>query len=135
MKALITIAIIFACLWVVRKLEVRYEQANKEERSGQPAARQPAVADPTVLSGMPPSLENALQAAQKQGAEGLGNFLRQYAHVIRDPRLAAIELDYVVLLSLKDPVEARRIFQAVQQRTLPSSPVYERVKKLEKNYQ
>jgi hypothetical protein len=54
---------------------------------------------------------------------------------VSDPRLAAIELDYIVLIGSTNPQEARRLFTAVKQRTPPNSPIYERVKRLEKTYQ
>ena len=52
-----------------------------------------------------------------------------------DPRLAAIELDYIVLISSTNPQESRRLFSLVKQRTPTNSPVYPRVKRLEKTYQ
>jgi hypothetical protein len=51
---------------------------------------------------------------------------------LRDPRRAAIELDYAQLLVRSDPAGARRIYQAVKARTAADSPVYDRVQKLGK---
>lgn len=133
MKALITIAIVVTCLWLIKQLDIKYQEVKR--RSGPDPVPEQAQTANAPLPGMPVTLDESLAAAQKQGAEGLGNFLRQYGHHIRDPRLAALELDYVVLLSLKNPEEARRIFKAVQARTPPSSPVYGRIKRLEKTYQ
>ena len=84
---------------------------------------------------MPSGLEPTLQAAQTAGAPGLKNWLKQYGRVVGDPRLAWIELDYVNMLRNDDPAEARRVFAAVKKRTTPASPVYERVKQLEKTYE
>jgi hypothetical protein len=44
-------------------------------------------------------------------------------------------LDYVLLISHQDPAEARRIFKDIQDRTPTFSPVYDRVKRLEKAFQ
>ena len=77
------------------------------------------------------ALEATLENARKQGADGLKTFLTTYSHAIVDPRLAEIELDYVILISPTDPVEAKRIFAAIASRTPATSPVYERVKRLE----
>jgi len=44
-------------------------------------------------------------------------------------------LDYIVLISSTNPQEARRLFTVVKQRTPTNSPVYPRVKLLEKTYQ
>lgn len=132
MKVVITILLILGFLWVYKQLFDKYERVKRESDAEQTSTAQPSASS---LPGMPESLESSLEAAQKQGADGLAQFLRQYRHAIRDPRLAAIELDYVVLVSLKDPNEARRVFKSVQDRTPASSPVYSRVKRLEKTYQ
>ena len=63
------------------------------------------------------------------------NWLKAYRPYLSDPRLAAIELDYVVLVGASDLKEARQIFAAVKQRTPTNSPVYPRIKQLEKTYQ
>ena len=84
---------------------------------------------------MPANLEASLQAAQRQGAAGLKNWLKLYRPYLNDPRLAAIELDYIVLISSSNPQEARQIFAAVKQRTPTNSPVYPRLRQLEKTYQ
>lgn len=135
MKAVITILIILGFLWVYKQIFDKYERVKKESDVEQTSPERPVTQSSSALPGMPESLESSLDAAQKQGADGLAQFLRQYRHAIRDPRLAAIELDYVVLVSLKDPNEARRVFRSVQERTPPASPVYQRVKRLEKTYQ
>ncbi len=59
----------------------------------------------------------------------------KYRKVAKDPRLAWIELDYVQLVAPKNPGEAKRVFADVKQRTPPESPVYKRVKELEKTYE
>lgn len=137
MKLLISILLILGFLWVVQKMAIQYEHAKREgiDSSRTETSGGPPAADASQLPGMPISIESALQAAQKQGADGLAEFLRQYRHAIRDPRLAAIELDYAVLLNLKNPEESRRVFKSVQERTPRSSPVYDRIKRLEKTYQ
>ncbi len=91
----------------------------------------PAPAGSDQLPGLPSTFEASLQAAQRDGAAGLRNWLKKYRAYVRDPRLAAIELDYVVQVMREDPKEAKRVFQSVKNRVPPSSPVYERVKKLE----
>jgi len=44
-------------------------------------------------------------------------------------------LDYCTMIVRDDPTEARRIFKSVKERTPATSPVYDRVKKLEKSYE
>ena len=58
-----------------------------------------------------------------------------YDRSVVDPRRAWIQLDYVVEVSREDPSEAKRVFKNVKDRTPPSSPVYSRIKSLEKTYE
>jgi len=136
MKALIVVVIVAAVFYLGRSLLRRFEDV--ERHSVQPWQSAPADPKPPpgpTLEGMPPAFEPALAAAEKQGAAGLRNFLSTYGRSLRDPRLADIELDYVVLLIRQDPVEAKRVFKVVKARTLTSSPVYDRIKKLEQTFQ
>jgi hypothetical protein len=136
MRQFLGILIVIGVLLMFKNLYSKYEAIKKEGSGfGQTTPASNANDSSSALPGLPPTLETPLQAAQKQGAEGLRNFLAQYGYAIKDPKLAAIELDYVVLVNLKDPVEARRVFKAVEERTPTSSPVYERVKRLAKTYQ
>jgi hypothetical protein len=105
-----------------------------EEKPPVAAAPLP-IADGDQLPGMPPSLRPVLEAARKRGAPGLHDFLVMYGNTINDPRRAWIELDYVVLLAQSSPGEARREFAKVKSRVPPDSPVYDRIKQLEKTYE
>jgi hypothetical protein len=88
----------------------------------------------TDLPGMSPALETSLSAHQQRGAIGLRAFLDRYGTKIRDPRLAWIELDYVVLVARDNPVEAKRVFARIKKRIPSNSLVYPRVKQLEATY-
>jgi len=88
-----------------------------------------------TLPGLPYKLEASLQAARKQGAPGLRNWLKTYAQSVEDPRKAWIELDYCVAVAREDPAEAKRVFAAVKDRLPPSSPVWPRMKQLERTYE
>jgi hypothetical protein len=87
------------------------------------------------LPGMPPGLESSLDAAKRRGAEGLGAWLNTHGSTIQDPRKAWIELDYVMLLSRGKPSEAKKLFAAVKNRTGENSPVWPRIKQMEKTYE
>jgi hypothetical protein len=132
MKALISIFIVAACAFMGMKLMQQWD-ASKNAASVEPKPA-PVIATES-LPGMDGSLETAFADAKKRGVTGLRDFLTRYGRTIRDPRRAAIELDYAALLLKNDPVEARKIFNRVKQRTPESSPVYPRVKQLEKMYQ
>ncbi|HXR07972.1 MAG TPA: hypothetical protein VN765_11620 [Candidatus Acidoferrum sp.] len=95
----------------------------------------PAVSTGEQLEGLPPQLEAALEAAEQRGAAGLRDFLAVNRQRVSDPRLAWIELDYVLMVTESDPAEARKAFARVKQRLTPSSPVYSRMKQLEKTYE
>jgi hypothetical protein len=90
---------------------------------------------PKQLSGMPQQLEDSLAKAHAGGAKTLKAWLDAYGKSLQDPRLASIQLDYVLLVGRDDPAEARRVFADVKKRTPPNSPVYSRVKQLESTYQ
>jgi hypothetical protein len=102
-----------------------------------PAASAPAqpVISGEQLPGLPPALEEDLQSAEQHGAHALREFLAANARKIKDPRLAWIELDYVVLAGESNPGEARRVFAKVKARLDSTSPAYDRLKQLEKTYQ
>ncbi|MBA4148934.1 MAG: hypothetical protein H0X66_12530 [Verrucomicrobia bacterium] len=129
MKALIVIFLVLGAAFIGWKL---YEQYDVKEPE---VAEAPTQLVGTQLPGLPPALEYPLSTAQQQGATGLRNFLAKYGKGIRDPRLAWIELDYAVLMMRENPAEAKRIFARVKKRTPISSPVYPRIKQLEKTYE
>jgi hypothetical protein len=136
MKQVLAILILLGAFLLVKELFLKYKAIEKSDPASERADRkEPARSPAATLPGLPQSLEAALQAAEKRGAEGLKNFLNSYRSYIRDPRLASIELDYVTLVTLQDPAEARRVFKSVQERTPTFSPIYDRIKRLEKNFQ
>jgi hypothetical protein len=87
------------------------------------------------LPGLPYQLEASLQAARKQGAAGFRNWLKNNSRSVEDPRKAWIELDFCVAVFRENPAEAKRVFAAVKERIGPSSPVWPRMKQLEKTYE
>jgi len=109
-----------------------YKNADGSSQQ-QPAYTPPPPGDD--LPGMPASLEPTYQASRQRGVAGLRDFLKEYGNSISDPRLASIQLDYVVLLAQSDPAEAKRIFSQVKNRTQSDSPVYGRVQQLAKTYE
>jgi hypothetical protein len=132
MKALIAILIIVGAIYGGYQI-FSYWVDVKGHKKEAAAEAQPVVGD--QLPGLPATLEGPLQAAQQKGAPGLRNFLTQYGKTISDPRLASLELDYVVLVARENPAEAKKVFAKVKQRTPSSSPVYGRIKQLEKTYE
>jgi len=134
MTKLIGALIIIAVLYGGWELFLYWEKVKNEEETQQ---KQDAAAMVMgdQLPGLAPALESALQAARKQGAAGLRNCLKTYGQSVEDPRKAWIELDYCVAVAREDPAEARRVFAAVKERIGPASPVWPRMKQLEKTYE
>lgn len=130
MKALITLALIVGLYLLGKSIHDQY----KAKRAQEALAANPPSGPADGLAGMPPEYEPSLQAAQAQGAAALKQWLDRFRPYLRDPKLAAIELDYVVLVSRSNPTEAKRAFQSVQRRIPPSSPLAERVKRLQATY-
>jgi len=117
--------------------QVFQNSGNFKEKPPQPAAaaQAPVEISGDQLPGLPPALEDPLRTVEQHGAAALREFLAAHGNAIKDPRRAWIELDYVVLAGANDPGEARRVFAKVKARLKPDSPVYNRLKQLEKTYE
>lgn len=76
-------------------------------------------------------------AAARDSAVTLKRWLDQHQRSpdLQDPRKAWIQLDYVQMISLENPAEAKRLFAEIKQRVGPNSPVYARLRKLERTYE
>lgn len=134
MTKLIAALIIVGAVYLGCEVFLYWEKIKNDEEVQQKQAAA-AVVSEDQLSGLPQSLEASLRAAEEHGAEGLGNWLKTYGRVVQDPRKAWIQLDFCLLLSKDDPSEARRLFAEVKNRTPETSPVWPRIKKLEKAYE
>jgi hypothetical protein len=88
------------------------------------------AAPPAPIGGLPKNLEPSLAAAQRAGPAALADWLQKYRRYLKDPKLADIELDYVVMIARQNPAEARKVFETVRRRVRPGSPVYDRVQRL-----
>jgi hypothetical protein len=136
MKALIIIAIIVVVGFGVSKLYDYYQNVNQENDAKRQEAAAANVA-PEQLPGLPYQLEPPFRKAQEEGVKGLKQWLETNRRnpQLKDPRLAWIELDYVLLIKGTDPVEAKRVFADVKNRTPPDSPVSPRIKIIEKTFE
>jgi len=134
MTKIIAALIIVIVIYGGWHLFLYWDKVNHEEETAHKQAAS-SVIDPQQLPGLPEKYQPAYQAAEKQGAAGLKNWLKTYGPAIQDPRKAWIQLDYCVLIAREDPAEAKSIFADVKKRTPASSPVYPRIKQLEKTYE
>ncbi|MEI6392242.1 MAG: hypothetical protein WCT12_14200 [Verrucomicrobiota bacterium] len=134
MTKLIAAFIIIAVLYGGWHLFLYWEKVQNEQETRQKQEAVTAVVE-EQLAGLPDKLGPSLQSAKKHSATALKTWLKNYGRMVQDPRKAWIELDYCVLVSHEDLPEARRVFAEVKERTPPSSPVWPRVKQLEKTYE
>jgi hypothetical protein len=134
MTKLIAALIILAALFGGWELFFYWEKIKNEEEVQKKQAAATVVTE-DQLTGLPRQLEPSLKAAEAQGAVGLRNWLKTYGRVVEDPRKAWIQLDYCLLISRDDPSEAKQVFAEVKKRTTEASPVWPRIKKLEKAYE
>ena len=134
MTKLIAILMIVAALYGDWQFFLYWEKVKNEAETKhkQDAA---ALVNGDQLPGLPYQFETSLRAAQKRGTAGLRNWLKTYSQSVEDPRKAWIELDFCVAVAREDPAEARRVFAGVKERLGPSSPVWPRMKQLEKTYE
>jgi len=134
MTKLIAAVIIVAVLYGGWQLFLYWEKVkNEEETQQKQTAAAMAIGD--QLPGMAYQLEASLQAARKQGAAGLRNWLKAHGQSVEDPRKAWIELDFCVAVAREDPAEAKRVFADVKERIGPASPVWPRMKQLQTTYE
>ena len=106
---------------------------NEEETKQKQEAAAMVMGD--QLPGMPYQLDEPAGSADSAAPPGCRTWLKTNSQSIQDPRKAWIELDYCVAVAREDPAEARRVFAAVKERIGPSSPVWPRMKELEKTYE
>ncbi len=138
MTKVIAVLIILLVLWGGWELFFYWERVkNEQETEKKQQAASLVVGD--SLPGMPyqntQTLEQSLKRAQAEGAGAMRAWLKAYGNQVQDPRKAWIELDYCLLLAREDPAEAKRVFAQVKARTPQTSPVWPRIKQMEKTYQ
>lgn len=135
MKALISILILLAVIFTGWKVYDYYQEVEQQKEQEEAGAG--LNISPRELAGLPRELERPLSEVSKKGPSALKDWLEQAKanNMVSDPRLAWIELDYVLMIVRQDPVEAKRIFRSVKERIDEESPVYPRVKSLEKSFE
>ncbi len=128
---LIAILIFLLVVWVGYRV-VKYANEVKTQQVAEEKAK---VVVPEKLPGLPWQLESSLQAAQKSGSAAMRTWLEQNRNSIQDPRKAWIELDFCTLVARDNPQEAKQVFAAVKARTRSTSPVYPRIKELDRTFE
>jgi hypothetical protein len=140
-QKLIGVVLIIAVLLGLKELHRYWEEVKAKNKTEQeswrasPYATPAPVTPPGGLSGMPPNLETSLQDAKAQGPAALKLWIDKHRPYVKDPRLADIELDYVLLLGARNFTDAKKLFASIKQRTPTNSPVYPRIQQLQRNYE
>lgn len=135
MKALVSILIVLAVLFAGWKIWVYWDEQYSEKEKTERAANKEIR--PDQLEGLNQRYEQSLREAQDKGALSLKEWLTQAkaTSLIKDPRLAWVELDYVVMVATDNPVEAKKVFADIKRRIPTDSPIYPRIKSLERNFE
>lgn len=129
-------------IWVLIILVVGYigyllfQQWDKArlEHEGRKKEEAVAVVNGDSLAGMPSQLETGYRNAKSSGPKAFQTWFAANEKLMADPRKAWIELELCVAMTRENPAEAKRIYSAVKGRVPPSSPVYDKVKELEKTF-
>lgn len=87
------------------------------------------------LPGLPEQLDASFHAARDKSPAAFRAWFNANEKQLADPRKAWIELDLCVAIRRDNPVEAKAIFARVKKRVPPSSPVWPRLKELEKAFE
>lgn len=131
MRHVLTVLLVATVIW----LGLKFNRYAKEKIGSKPATEEGGQTPaPGKMRGMAAALEPAFEEAKRGGAENLGKWIEQHRDDLRDPRLADIELDYVVLVGSANPAEARRVLATLATRLQAASPVYKRFQQLQKAY-
>ena len=136
MKILISILIVLGIGVVGYKIWDQWNLVQEQAVADRKAAAGADI-NPELLDGLPHQLQSKAREAKEAGPETFKRFLEGCKRFpdVKDPRLAWMELDYVVMISSSDPIEAKKIFFEVKKRTPATSPIYPRIKSLEKSYE
>ena len=133
MTRLIWALIIAAVAFVGYRVYLHWAQIQ-EERGGKKEVPVVAVSGDS-LPGMPAHLDEGCRAAKNKSPAAFRAWFNANEKQLSDPRKAWIELDLCVAVRRDSPAEAKDIFARVKKRVPPSSPVWPRMKELEKAFE
>ena len=126
--SILVVLVVLFCAWQGFK----YWEKVKNEEEQQAVSRE---MNPDSLPGLPYQLTESYNKAREKGTAAMRAWLQAYGNMVQDPRKAWIQLDFCVSIARENPAEARSVFREVKERTSPASPVWPRIKQLEKSYE
>jgi len=109
------------------KARLEHDSRKKEEAA--------TMINGDSLPGMPPQLDSGYRSAKDHGPVAFQTWFNSSERLLADPRKAWVELELCVAMARSSPAEAKKIFTNVKGRVPPSSPVWSRVKELEKTFE
>lgn len=128
-------ALILAAVAFVAYLIYQQWVAVQEEREGKKEVTVSVMVSGDSLPGLPAHLDASYRAAREKGPTALRAWFNANERQLADPRKAWIELDLCVAIRRDNPAESKEIFARVKNRLPPASPVWPRMKELEKAFE
>ena len=134
MTRLIWVLIAVAVAFVGYRIYLHWAQIQEERGSSRKPVLVVGVSGDS-LPGMPAHLDASCRAARDKSPTAFRAWFNANEKQLADPRKAWIELDLCVAIRRDSPAEAKEIFARVKKRVPPSSPVWPRMKELEKAFE
>lgn len=134
MTKLIAALMVLGVVFVGYLIFQQWDKA-RTEHDNQRRIEAAANVSPESLPGMPSQLDQSFRAAKENGPAAYRAWFNTYERQLADPRKAWIELELCVALARENPAEAKRIFAGVKGRLPPASPVWPKMKELEKTFE
>ena len=132
MTKAIWVLIILVIGYIGYLLFVQWDKARLEHEGRK---NEPTTIVGDSLPGMPYQLDQSYRTASTAGPVAFQTWFNANERLLADPRKAWIELELCRVMFRQNPAEARKIFANVKGRVPPSSPVWSRVKELEKTFE
>lgn len=135
MKTLITIVIIGAAIWGLSQLIHFYQKSTVNSIDHQKTSVAVVSNPDDELPSLPPAMEASLKQAMAGGTSAMKEWFEANGAFLRDPRKAAIQLDYAQLLSRSDPAGAKRLYLEVKARNPTGAAVNGRLQRLSRVFE
>jgi hypothetical protein len=133
MTRIIWVLIIAVVAFIGYRVYLYWAQIQEERGGHKPAPVVAVTGD--ALPGMPAALDASCRAAREKSPTAFRAWFKANEMQLADPRKAWIELDLCIAIRRDNPAEAKDIFARVKKRVPPSSPVWPRMKELEKAFE
>jgi hypothetical protein len=134
MTKAIWVLIIVVVGYLAYLLYLQWEEAQSNHAARRNEAAAVAGFSGDTLPGMPYQLDASYRTAKSRGATAFRTWFEANERLLADPRKAWLQLELCMMLTRENPSEAKKVFAEVQSRVPPSSPVWPKVKELERTF-